>query len=475
MELSKENVELILSVAKEMGITQKNDPASLTLSASALHGTLQGNSAQYGLFSDPTARTQMFSTLVRPRSLFRLIMQRGGFVKSTYDNEILEVMTGVTAASGTNATGWCANPPTTPQGKKAKLNYGWGSFYGKTQLNALPDLGGQRHRGDVPREILNASPENNPLIPSLMYQLTDTRSQLAYELYLFGVATERSVTKVGIQGNRSLNSTQTNWGWIQEFAGLDGQIKTGYADADTGVAVPSIDSWVVSWNADIAATVSGSNLVQGITDAVWTVKDRMSSMGMEGAELAIVMRPEQFRPVVENWACNYATYRCSGAAGTPIVQDAGEVNGFRLEMLRGQYLLIDGEAIQVVFDEGIPRQSLAANMFSSDIYVQPISWAGIPLTKIEYFDMDNQYLQEFADFVDPNKVRTLNNGLWLVGMRDTGLCMEYHFAAKMRMIVETPWLAARVDDVQYTVRTGQRLADPADTFFHANGGRTINV
>lgn len=459
-------------VMKAMGVSQKNDPASLTLTAPALHGTLQGNSAQYGLFTDGTVRPERFSTLVRPRSIFRLVLRNGGFSKSAFDNEILEVMSGVTAASGTNATGFCGNPPTAGNGKVAKIQYGWGSWYMKTNLNALPQIGSLRHRADVPGQILNAGPTENPLIPSLMYELRDTRSQLAYELYLLGVEMERAAGKVGIQGDRTKASNATQLGWIQEYTGLDSMIKTGYVDADTSIAVPALDSWVVSWNADISATVGGSDIVQAFTDAYWTVKDRAAAMGMDGVEFAIAMRPEQFRPLTEVWACSYQTYRCAGAAGTPVNQDATETNRLRLEMLQGQYLLIDGEAVQVVFEEGIPRQNQSATQFNADIYIVPVSWQGMPLLRMEHFDMDNPYLQEFAGFVEPNKIRTLNNGLYVVGTRDTGLCIEYHFAAKMRLILETPWLAARVDDVRYTVRTGQRLGNPTDTNFYANGGVT---
>lgn len=459
-------------VMKSMGIVQKNDPASTTLTGQAWHGTFPGNANQYGLFSDGTVRPQRFTTLVRPRSMFQAILQRGGFSRSVYDNEILEVMTGVTQASGTNATGWCGNPPTAGNGKVAKVQYGWGKWYMKTNLEALAEIGSLRNRSDVPAQILNAAPGDNPLIPSLLYSLQDTRSVLAKELWLLGVHKERVLGKVGIQGDRTKASAATQLGWIQEFTGLDSLIKTGYVDADTQTLAPALDSWVVNWGADIAATVGGSNFVQAMTDGYWTVKDRASAMDMADTEFGIFMRPEQFRPVVENWACSYATYRCSGSAGLPINQDANEVNRLRLEMQDGKYLLIDNEPVPVIFEEGIPRSSLSANSFFSDIYVAPLSWAGMPLLRMEYYDMNNPYIQEFSSFVDPNKARTLNEGLYIVGTRDTGLCLEYHFQSKMRLILEAPWLAFRLDDVQYTVRTGQRLADPSDTNFYADGGVT---
>lgn len=481
MPLTREEIQMMAEVWKEMGFAQKNDPAATTLTAPALHGTFQGNSAQYGLFSDGTARSERFSTLVHPETLLSLIARNGGLRKSVYDDEILEVMSGVTAAAGTNATGWCADPPSVGQGKVAQMVYRWGQLYLKTNLNAVPDLGGLRNRTDVPARILNAAPEfRNPLTPSLMYELGDTNRQLRYELYLMGVHLERTLGKVAITGDRSQASNATELGFIKEFNGLDMMIKTGYTDFDSGLAVPALDSAVISFNADVGGTIGGGdgrNLVAAMTDLYWSVKERARGMGMEGTTFAIVMRPEQFRPLVERWACDYVTYRCGvvGTVGSPIVQDARDVNSLRLEMMNGRYLLIDNEAVPIVFEEGITRESLSANSFKSDIYIVPIEWNGIPLTAVEYFDMDNANLQEFASFVDGDKFATLNNGMYLVSYRFTPMCLEYHFASKMRLILETPWLAGRLDDVQFTTRTLQRTAMPGDTFFYANGGRTYNT
>ena len=96
----------------------------------------------------------------------------------------------------------------------------------------------------------------------------------------------------------------------------------------------------------------------------------------------------------------------------------------------------------------------------------------MPLTRLEYFPMDNSDTREFASFVGDD-ITVLNNGLFIAGYRSTGLCKEYHFAAKMRLILETPFLAGRVDDIRYTFRAPIRNADPADTYFYADGGRTF--
>lgn|SRR5574341_605012 len=466
-------LDQVMAVMQMLETTRKHDPASTTLTAPTLHGPFHGNTSQFGIFSTPGVRPDRFSALVRPPSGLARVL---GLSKSRFYQEKLEVMTGVTASAGTNATGWCGNPPTVGQGKVCRQNYNWGKYYVKTDLNAIPEVGQLRDRADVPANILNDGPQANPLIPDLMYRLDDSQSQLKYELWRIGVSTERSLDRVLITGDDTVASAAAEHGWITEMDGLDLQIKTGYTDADTGIACPAMDSAIITFGADVAGTIGGGdgrNLVQAGTDLVWATRDRGTEMLMDGVQLAWVMRKEAFRAVVEQWACDYATYRCNSSnAGLPFNRDVENTNALRLEMMNGQYLKTDAEDIPVIFSEGIPREGLAANTFQTDLYLVPISWQGLPLLRLEYFPLDDGYVQEFANFVNEGKLTTLNNGLWGATYRSTGFCLEYHFAAKMRLILETPFLAGRLDNVQFEFRTPIRNSDPSDTYFYPDGGVT---
>jgi hypothetical protein len=437
-----------------------------------LQGVFPGNTSQFGIFADYGPRPQRFSALVRPRSLVSMLT----FNKSEYHQEILEIMTGVTAAAGTNATGFCGNPPTVGQGKVCQQIYGWGRYYVKTDLESIPEIGTLRSRAEVPGEILNAGPAANPLVPDLMYRLADPRSSLQYNLWRIGVQLEHVMSTVLIQGDDSLNSTQTHHGWISEPDGLDAQIKTGYTDAKTAIACPAADSAVLSFNAEVDGTIAGGdgrNIVQALTDVVWALRDRANEMGLDGTVWGLGMRKELFRALVDTWACNYATYRCTaGTAGQPFVNDVQTTNALRLEMMNNQYILIDGIPVPVTFEEGIPQDIVGNQHFKSDLYIVPISWNGMPLLRAEYFPMDNAYAQEFSSF-QGEEVGVINNGMYIVGNRNTGLCKEYHFGAKFRFILETPFLAGRLDDIRYTFRAPIRNSNPADTFYYADGGVTF--
>src|SRR3990172_10123280 len=88
----------VLHKAGVLNFGQKNDPASTTLTGGALHGPVQGNANQFGAFSHPGVRPERFSALVRPDSFLPNV----GLDRSNYTNEILEILTGQSASSGTN-------------------------------------------------------------------------------------------------------------------------------------------------------------------------------------------------------------------------------------------------------------------------------------------------------------------------------------------------------------------------------------
>lgn len=72
----------------------------------------------------------------------------------------------------------------------------------------------------------------------------------------------------------------------------------------------------------------------------------------------------------------------------------------------------------------------------------------------------------------PSGYKTLNDGLWAVTERSAGFCEELHFGARFRLILETPFLAGRLDNIIYSNRAPIRNAQPGDSFWHADGGRT---
>jgi hypothetical protein len=227
-------------------------------------------------------------------------------------------------------------------------------------------------------------------------------------------------------------------------------IKTGYTDVKTSQVCAAMDSVVITFGADVGATIpsepaaSARNITVAIAELVRAVKNRARKMGYgPNVSWYFLMREEAFHRVVEEYSCSYATYRCTSTnAGQPFNSDVTATNALRLEMMAGQYLLVDGVPVPVVFSEGIP-QTNSNGTFTSDIYLIPDTWNGTKLTYLQYFPMDNQWATEYRNFADADDMAILNNGLWIAGVNSTGLCKEYEFLSKMRLIMETPFLAGR--------------------------------
>ena len=216
----------------------KNDPASTTATGNVLHGTNQaGLGNVFGAFSAPGVRPTMWSALPRTSSFLRL----ASMDVSTFDNEIIEVLTGQTADNGNNAAGFCGNPPMAGNLKVAQQVYTWGDYYIKTELNAMAQTGSLRNRADQTRRILNAGTPDNPFIPDLAMRLTDTQSALQHEFYRLGVSMERNTELVAVLGVAGTKNN-TYAGWFTQFSGLDAQIATGKTDFITGVAPDSAEN-----------------------------------------------------------------------------------------------------------------------------------------------------------------------------------------------------------------------------------------
>jgi hypothetical protein len=456
-----------LAKAGVIQIGQKHDPASTTLTAAPLQGPFHGAATQFGIFSTPGVRQTRFNATPRPQSIMSIIP----FKKSDLVNEIVEIVTGVTDGAGNNAANFCGNPPAYGQLKICQQAYTFGSIYFKTQLNDLTQIGQRKNRADVPGEILNDAMTNNPLIPQVpgVQGVGNGFSQLQNEFYTAGIGLERSVVQVNWSGTAG-TANNTYRGVMVQWSGLDNQIKTGYTDAVNGLACSAADSIVSSFNTIITGTDSNSlDFVEATHDVYNALKQRAKRVGL-GVTWAVVMREEHFIRATDAWACAYSTYRCSGAQYAEQNTDAMQTQALRIQMLQGQYLLFDGVQVPVQFDDGIPRETVANNTYKSDMYFIPLSADGIPTLYYDFFDMENQYSREFAEF-SGSETRVINGGLYLVGKRSTPFCLEHHFAAKVRLILEAPFLAGRLDDTQYTFTQKIRDSIPGQSFY-ANGGVT---
>jgi hypothetical protein len=463
----------VLEKAGVLNVGAKHDTSSATPSAQALNGPFPGNNSQFGVFSGAGVRPGSFSTLARVDSVLRFIP----FFRSVNYNELIEIMTGVTEGSGSNATGSCATAPKAGDFKVMRQNSTFGIIHEGTKVDDITQAGMRRDYADIDRELYNLSMAENPLLPQVpgIDGQSVATSKLRASMFTLGVDIERNASRVFWSGTAGTEDN-TYRGIARQWAGIESLVKTGYTDSVTGVVAPAADSMVKSYNALITGTDSASrNFVTGLTDLVYSMIARAEALQMPGVQWALVMRRDLFREAAKQIAADLPTYTSAGTTASPMMRDAQAVQMSFVDMFNNGYLLIDGQQIRVIVDNSIPRETTANNRYKSDIFMLPLSGLGRPLLYAQYFDMGNAQAEELTNaFGIEGESRTANNGLYRVFKRVTKGCIEFDVFARLRVILEAPFLAGRLDDVWYDSYIQDRQPIPGFSYY-ANGGLTYRT
>lgn len=469
---AKELTDLTAIITKQIMEVQKHNASGTVATNNPPYGPYADGSGDYGTFSYPGIRPSMFSSFMRPRSLVSILGTR----PSLNANEKIGIMTGVTGGEGSNPTGFCGTAPTAGQLKRCVQNYTFGRSFWKSKLVNIAESGEYVDYADVEKRILNLQQNPNPLIPDIMSTLdisTRAGALVATELFTLGAEMERMLELVLVRGNRTLPNTGTQRGFINEFDGFERQITTGKIDLDSLIACPGADSQVITWGADITATVNGRTFAQLIVDTYFGLTDFAEQMGLAGTRWVMVMPMRMFKVLSRLYACQYYVAYCTGTAGNPNFQNSTEVKRFEDDMWQGRYLLIDGTPVQVVFSDGILETRASGSIYTaSEMFFLPVEWQGMSTTQLQFKPMDNAESMSFANLFPPNEFTAVNQGLWLATKQRTNYCVELLFAGKMRLIQDIPFLAARIDTIQYTYQAPFRSAYPTDTIAYADGGTT---
>lgn len=469
MKLSEKQMRALADLGL-LNVAQKNDPQGSTGNAQTMHGENAGGYT--GLLASPGVRPDMYQTIPRVPSLSSII----NLYKSQFEKERVEILTAQSASQGTNPENYCADPPTAGDLAKCQQYFPFGQFFMKTKNSVLPLFGGFVDRADVPRTLNNTGEVQNRFIPDVMKTM-QLQPEFSAQLYQLGIAFERSMERVLVQGSRANSGSGAELGFMTEFDGLDNQIKTGYVDAITSTACPAADSAIVNFNTDIDGTISGGdgrNIVDVFTDMIYGLQSRGEDMYLQTTHV-IAVRRELFRALTDVWPCQYNTSRCELInTNDRRIVDAVQSNQLRIDMLTGKYLMVDGVIYPVVISGGIAQGGGATDgVYTQDAYIIPISANGMDLYYGEYFDMENPSITELTNFMGSNgEYRTLNNGLYGVARRHNGFCWEYLFASRMRTILRAPFLAGRIQNISFTFRAPIRTPYP-DESFYAGGGDTF--
>lgn len=448
---------------KQKGVGYKHDAGGTPIASGYFHGP-------GGLLSYPGTDPEVFHTIVGNKGIIGQLPTK----PSLYTDPTFTILTGVQGDTGSEKTTLCGDPPYGGLTKGCIVTAPFGRYERATRELELNRLGQRVDRSDPVDLRVVGSPINansifgagpgNPAMPGDLLTNEVTK-------FLF----ERAVSFHRLLSNQMWIGSPVNnaaTGAYKEFLGFQGLVNTGFVDAISGTACPSLDSDVKNFNyAQVHA--SGPALVDSLTSMMRYLKSLASRTGVDPVRWVFVMRESAFDQVARAWPCSYLTYRCQVTTDQELVVNGTDQVAMRDAMIQGKYLLIDGTKFEVVIDDGIPENTAAhpnvgESCFSSDIYIIPMSvLGGRAVTYMEYFQYANPSIRSALG----NLILGEIEGAFITWPRQTNQCVVFNAKVEPRLLLRTPWLAGRLQNVQYCPLQHERDPFPDDPYF-VDGGQT---
>lgn len=448
LELIEKNQELIKALLERQKAT----------TATPLHG---GG----GIFTSPGLEREIISAHVRPYG----IADKIPLLPSVYQDPRFGAITGFTDTSGTQPADACGDAP---KGyiKAATLTARFGRLRFDTNTIDLADTVLRLHRGDFTDLRLYGELLGTNLTPGNLNTAEVLNLVTMAEMVDVGVNFERAISKQIWQGT---------YGVANQFPGLDVQIATGQKDADSGVAVPALDSLILNFN---YGAVGGTNpdIVRYLSEAENYLFSIAEGSGLSPVQFVVAMREQLWYELTAVWPCAYNTSRCSpaAAAGATVFIDGRENTRERDAMRSGKYIDINGRRYPVITDTGIYERNnnndnnLGAGEFASDIYILPLTVRGrLPVLYREYVDYRLAQPQLDALQGMQNFFWT-DNGVYGWAYSANKWCFTLHARTEQRIVLRTPQLAARITKVKYSPLQHLREPYPESPYF-ADGGVSL--
>lgn len=450
---------------KELSGLHTKTPASVH-TAQLLFGT-------GGIFSIPGMMPDVINAYVRPYGLLSKLPR----FATVNENPFFGSITGFTGETGAEPANPCSDAPTGYM-KGAVLTAQFGRSQRDTNTVEWDKVMLQKNSGILTDLTMRGSvlglTDFNPAEAAEGELLSVVT---AMEMVTAGVNLERKLVRQTWQGNPANNNAG---GGNKEFPGLDLQIATGQRDAVSGSLAPALDSLVLNFGGDLVGG-SGRSIVEHMTMAEYYVRYNAEKMGLEPVTWEIAMRPELWFALTEVWPCNYNTYKCraDGAASGTIVSINDDANvRMRDEMRRSKTIEINGNTYVVNTDVGINELTntttaeIPAGQFASSIYFVPMTIVqGLPVTYVEYVDYSKGSRDTSLMSKGPVSFWT-DRGMYSWAAEFVKWCYKLSVKIEPRIVLRTPFLAARIDRVRYQIL--QHLRDPyADSPYNQDGGVSI--
>lgn len=417
-----------------------------------------------GIWSGAGVERDVVSAHIRPLGLGQQLRR----IASVFEDPRFSSLTGYTATTGDRPTTSCDDAPT-GYVKSCELTAMFGLNRFDTQEIEMDQVMLRANRGDhvdlrLRGEVLGMT----GFTPSGLNQQQILSIVTMSEMVTAAVNMERQVGTDLWQGTVATGS----------FPGLDAQIVTGQVDARTGTACPALDADVkdFAYN-DVCGTTL--DIVEYLSMMAWYLQWIAQQTGLEPVDWIIVMRPEMWFELSACYPCSFLSNRCKDDSGAQIAVMNDTTNqDLRNAMRTGMYIPINGRNYRVVVDDGIyeanniNNANLEAGQFASSIYFVPITIQGnFPVTYMEYIDyrgagVDRSLLMGKEDWW------WTDNGFYSWSITQEKWCYQLHLKTEPRVILRTPQLSGKIQNVRVSPLQHLRSSDPDSAYF-LDGGASI--
>lgn len=419
-----------------------------------------------GIFSGQGIERDVITAHVRPRGILSMLPR----FPSTSEDPTFASLTGYTDGTAAEPTNSCEDAPA-GYVKGCNLTARFGLVRRDTQTIEMDKVMMRKNRGDFKDLALRGS----------VLGLQQMNPSGLDQSQILNLVTMSEMVQAGVNAERKLN-TDAWQGTIAAgtFPGLDSQIATGQVDADTNTACPSLDSDVKNFNYnDVCGTTL--DIVEYVSMMHWYLQYNAESMGLDPVTWAIVVRPNLWFELSACWPCKYLTNRCltsNVGANVAVINDNVNVNE-RDRIRREMVLPVNGVEIPVIVDTGIyeanniNNANLAAGQYASSLYFVPMTIAdGFPVTYLEY--LDYRAAQPDISLLPTGMPEFwwTDNGLWSWAYEGNKWCFKLSLKTEPRIVLRTPQLAGKIQNVRYTPLQHLREPDP-DSPYHADGGVSL--
>lgn len=432
--------------------------------AAALHGNL-------GMFAVPGLEPEIFGTVVVPEGLMSMLPR----YPSVYENPFFGALTGISDDIGNEPANPCDDAPTGYQ-KTCNLTAQFGRVARQTETIEMDKVMLRMHRHD---------PMDLRLYGRLL-GMGDISPAGLNEQQVVDIITMSQMVNAAVRIERLLcghmwtGSPLNNnlGGGYKEFPGLDNQITTGQMDAQTETLCPSLDSDVKDFNYnDVCGTTL--DIVEYISMLEYYVYELARTTGMLPTTWAWVMRPQLWQELTACWPCKYNTNRCTTIGGDHRVMTDGRENiSDRDRMRMDKTFMVNGRSYPVVLDSCIYEHNnqnnanLAAGQFASSIYFVPLTVLNMPVTYMEYLDYrqaasNTTLLRGREDF-------WTDRGMYSWAIDNLKWCYDLTLKTEMRVVLRTPQLAGKLQNVRYSPLQHLRDFDPSSPY-HTDGGVSLRT